>query len=62
MTKTMHTNLIVKMKITHLLFKIFQFLQSKLNSLTEKPKHQYYVHSSKKLLDPATSPKRTDLY
>ena len=35
----------------------FQFLQSRLNSLIEKSEHKYYAHVSKKLLDPATSPK-----
>ena len=35
----------------------FQFLQSRLNSLIEKSKLKYYARLSKKLLDPATSPK-----
>ena len=35
----------------------FQFLQTKLNSLIEESKEKYYVHLSKKLLDPQTSPK-----
>ena len=42
MTKAVHTHRIVKMKI---------------DSLIEKTKHNYYTPLSKKLLDPATSPK-----
>ena len=34
-----------------------QFLQSKLNSLIEESKHKYHARLSKKLSDPATSPK-----
>ena len=35
----------------------FQLLQSKLNSLIEKSKSNYYARSSKKMSDPMTSPK-----
>ena len=38
-------------------FQNFQFLQSKLNSLTEESKHKYHPCLSKKLSDPVTSPK-----
>ena len=38
-------------------FQHFQFLQSRLNSLIEKSKLKCYARLSKKLLDPATSPK-----
>ena len=40
-----------------LTFQNFQFLQSKLNSLIEESKHKYHARLSKKLSDPATSPK-----
>ena len=56
MPQTMYTNLIVKMKITLLLSKTFNSF-NKNNSLIEKFKHKYYVRLSKKLLDPATTPK-----
>ena len=38
-------------------FQNFQFLQSRLTSLTEKSKLKYYARLSKKLLDSAISPK-----
>ena len=38
-------------------FQNFQFLQFKLNSLIEESKHKYHARLSKKLSDPATSPK-----
>ena len=38
-------------------FQHFQLLQSRLNSLVEKSKLKYYARLSKKLLDPANSPK-----
>ena len=38
-------------------FQNSQFHQSKLNSLIEESKHKYHAHLSKKLSDPATSPK-----
>ena len=38
-------------------FQNFQFLHSKLNSLIEESKHKYHARLSKKLSDPATSPK-----
>ena len=56
MPQTMYTNLIVKMKITLLLSKTFSSF-NKNNSLIEKFKHKYYVRVSKKLSDPATTPK-----
>ena len=56
MPQTMYTNLIVKMKITLLLSKTFNSF-NKNNSLIEKFKHKYYVRLSKKLSDPATTPK-----
>ena len=37
--------------------KQFQFLQTKLSSLIEESKNQYYTHLSHKLLDPKTSQK-----
>ena len=40
-----------------LTFQNFQFLQSKLNSLIEESKHKYHARLTKKLSDPATSPK-----
>ena len=38
-------------------FQHFQFLQSRLNSIIEKSKLKYYARLSRKLSDPATSPK-----
>ena len=38
-------------------FNQFQFLQTKLNSLIEESKNQYYTCLSHKLLDPKTSQK-----
>ena len=38
-------------------FNQFQFLQTRLNSLIEESKNQYYTHLSQKLLDPKTSQK-----
>ena len=38
-------------------FNHFQFLQTKLNSLIEESKNQYYIHLSHKLLDPKANQK-----